>query len=97
MNQRYVDCFCSNFGSGAIMVLDKFFNASPIYKQSDTARTEYAVHMLWNNHFLYAKAKKDDPDVSCHYYGHLLANDLVLVVDGSVPPPIHHPDIFILF
>ena len=69
MNQRYVDRFRSNFGSGAITVLDKYFTSSPIYKQNDAARIEYATRMLWKKRFLYAKAKKDDTDVSCHHYG----------------------------
>ena|SRR5487761_492652 len=63
MNQRYIDRFRSVFGTTAVTVVNKFLFTSDLYI-TDDACTEYASRMLWNNRFLYAKAKKDDPNVS---------------------------------
>jgi len=97
MNQRYVDRFRSNLGTSAMMALDKFFNSSPIYKRNDAARAEYAHHMLWNNRFLYAKAKKDDANVRCHLYSYFYANGLILALDWGISSHIYNPSLFSLF
>ena len=63
MNQHYIDHFCSIFRSNAITILGNFFSASEFYL-TDDARIEYANRMLWHNHFIYLKARKDDLNVS---------------------------------
>jgi len=43
------------------MMLNKFFSSN-LYT-TDVACAEYADHMLWKNHFIFSRARKDDPDV----------------------------------
>ena len=62
MNQQYADHFHSIFGSHAITVLNKFFSSSKSYK-TDDACAKYADHMLWKNHFIYLRARKDNPNI----------------------------------
>ena len=63
MNQRYINHFCSIFGSNAITILSNFFSASEFYS-TDDVRIEYANRMLWHNCFIYLKARKDDLNIS---------------------------------